>query len=282
MTPLATLLPKFATERELNVGRGQDGFLGARRGARVPVRTRYAEGAEAWAFEVAADDGRLVWCATGRPVDTRGRYPGLFLWDRARPIDRMIYALDAMGQLYVADPNEQSPDAAAWRRRVAGAPLPSAVRLWHHASLVGGRPVICAGDLETDADGRLRAISNWSGHYQPTRAHLAAAIARLGDDGVDVSGAVAEVVAGDGRVRVFEAAPGDGAPEVTETTFRARAIALVCRFFSTGFDEEDAAELDARAARLREDGSFDPGKQAHWSWLARYVVEDRPDRLAPR
>lgn len=272
---LAPLLPKFATEEELNRGRGEDGYLRSRRGARVPVRTRYARGAEAWAYEVACDDaGRLVWCATGAPVDTTGRYPGLARWDRARPIDRMIWAMDAMGDLYVADPNDESPDAAAWRTRKPGSALPAEVRLWHHASLVAGRPVICAGDLGTDQDGRLRAISNWSGHYQPSRAHLGAALERLRGAGVDLGACVAEVVGAGERVRVFAGGVGPDAIDVTEATFRARAIAIVGRWSGAPMTDAQVAELDARVARLREDGSFDAGKQAHWSWLARWVVED--------
>ena len=280
---LAPLLPKFATERELNVGRGDDGFLTSRRGERVKLRTAYAEGADAWRFEVAPDDaGRLRWCNTGQPVDSRGHYAGLLGWDRARPVDRFLYALDAGGQLYAGDPNEVCPDAAAWRARRPGRPLPPALRLWHHSSFVAGRPVICAGDLGTDADGRLRVITNWSGHYHPTRAHLEAALRALAAAGVDLSACVAEVVGPKERVTAHDARRATVGADVTAAWSRSRAVELAERFVGRRFTAADHADLDQRVARGVAAGpdSFDPGKAVHWNWLARWVLEDAEGRAA--
>jgi hypothetical protein len=41
----------------------------------------------------------------------------------------------------------------------------------HHSSILSGRPVICAGYL-TIIQGKLKSLSNESGHYQPTDSAL--------------------------------------------------------------------------------------------------------------
>jgi hypothetical protein len=280
MAPLiAPLIPAFADERRLNPGRGDRGWLVSRRGARVPVRTRYATSEERFSLEVTVGaGGRLLWCRDARPVDSTRMYAGLRRWDRERPVHRGLYAIERRGDLFLGDPSQLSPDAAAWVTRRPGAPLPSQVALWHHSSFVGGEPVICAGDLDV-RDGRILAISSWSGHYKPLPGHLAAAIAELRDRGADLAGAVAEVVV-DGRIRAYEALPfaadPDGAPEVTASWRRAQAIAAAEEVTGTPFGPADHAELERRLAVLAGDpDGFDPDAQVHWNWTARWVLEDR-------
>jgi hypothetical protein len=44
---------------------------------------------------------------------------------------------------------------------------------FNHSSFLSGKPVMCAGAIEIDPAGRLRSISNESGHYRPTPGDLA-------------------------------------------------------------------------------------------------------------
>ena len=43
---------------------------------------------------------------------------------------------------------------------------------FHHGSLLGWRPLFCAGTMEVDAGGRVVAITPHSGHYKPAPEHL--------------------------------------------------------------------------------------------------------------
>jgi hypothetical protein len=61
----------------------------------------------------------------------------------------------------------------------------SSVRL-HHSSFLSGQAVKAAGHLYTDSSGKLYKIDNSSGHYGPTDAHLAQALAVLKKQGVDL------------------------------------------------------------------------------------------------
>jgi len=44
---------------------------------------------------------------------------------------------------------------------------------FNHSSFLSGKPVMCAGAIEIDPAGRLRSLSNESGHYRPTPGDLA-------------------------------------------------------------------------------------------------------------
>ncbi|MBI1356615.1 MAG: hypothetical protein GC160_19930 [Acidobacteria bacterium] len=66
------------------------------------------------------------------------------------PDDHNIFAMDLMEFIYVAD-------------GLAG-------RV-HHSSFMSGKPVLCAGEIRLEA-GKIRYISNESGHYRPTTANL--------------------------------------------------------------------------------------------------------------
>ncbi len=60
---------------------------------------------------------------------------------------------------------------------------------FNHSSFTSGKPVLCAGALECDGSGRLRYISNESGHYRPTPGDLGFMLAILHDDyNVDMTG----------------------------------------------------------------------------------------------
>ncbi len=74
----------------------------------------------------------------------------------------------------------------------------------HHSSFVAGADVRCAGELATDASGRLLLVSGFSGHYRPTTEHLVELLAWLGR-GLRLEGVVAEVV-GEDAVGQFDAA----------------------------------------------------------------------------
>jgi hypothetical protein len=75
-----------------------------------------------------------------------------------------LYAFDTGGALYVK-PSQGIADGA-----------------FNHSSFLSGRPVICAGAIEVDPGGRLRSLSNESGHYRPTPGDLGNMLAILHDD----------------------------------------------------------------------------------------------------
>ncbi|TVR49852.1 MAG: hypothetical protein EA425_11265 [Puniceicoccaceae bacterium] len=90
-----------------------------------------------------------------------------------------LYAMDLNHRLY-AKPSSQVPDGA-----------------FNHSSFMSGKPVICAGAIEFDPAGRLRSISNESGHYRPTLGDLAHALHILhADFNVDLLGVEAVANAG--------------------------------------------------------------------------------------
>lgn len=57
---------------------------------------------------------------------------------------------------------------------------------FNHSSLVGGKPVMCAGEIAI-IGGALKYINNNSGHYQPTAAQLAQALVWLYHENIDIS-----------------------------------------------------------------------------------------------
>jgi hypothetical protein len=74
-----------------------------------------------------------------------------------------IWAMDLSGRLYVS--SIQQPG------------------LFNHSSLLAGRSVICAGEIII-IDGKIKYISNRSGHYQPPDKTLNIAIDKLREKGV--------------------------------------------------------------------------------------------------
>lgn len=274
---MVALRPEFHGETDHNPGRG--GFAVTPGGRRIPIRTEYAALEAAWRLEVAIEDGRLTDAATGRPVATAGGYAGLAGWDTGRCLDRWLYVLDVDGRLYAGDATGLSPDARAWVERRSGL---EEIRVWHHSSFVAGRPVLCAGDLATDESGRLVRVTNWSGHYRPDAAALAAALRALRDQGVPLEGVLAEVVGPGGRVRVVDAAlladadHPDLLPDLTHQTRRQDALEQVCDALGAAPTPEVLARLDrwvAAGLRAADPAAFDPAEPAHWSWLVRYAVE---------
>jgi len=53
---------------------------------------------------------------------------------------------------------------------------------FHHTSFFGGRPVIGAGEVITDPNGKLIAITDKSGHYKPNKKQLWDSLAFLKDE----------------------------------------------------------------------------------------------------
>lgn len=58
---------------------------------------------------------------------------------------------------------------------------------FHHSSLVNAGAVLFAGEIETDASGRVIQISNRSGHYQPQQKHLLCALELFKQWKIDLS-----------------------------------------------------------------------------------------------
>jgi hypothetical protein len=59
-------------------------------------------------------------------------------------------------------------------------------REFHHSSLGQGKPVAMAGEIEVFS-GKLKYISNRSGHYWPTNEFLDQSIEHLSEQGIDFS-----------------------------------------------------------------------------------------------
>lgn len=59
----------------------------------------------------------------------------------------------------------------------------------NHTTLCAGNEVLCAGTMSIK-QGKLRVVTNGSGHYQPTTAHLLQALDMLQQSGVDLMGVV--------------------------------------------------------------------------------------------
>ena len=57
---------------------------------------------------------------------------------------------------------------------------------FYHSSYFGGRPVLCSGTIKI-VNGEIQVITNDSGHFRPTPAHLAQAVEALGILGVSLA-----------------------------------------------------------------------------------------------
>lgn len=55
-----------------------------------------------------------------------------------------------------------------------------------HSSLTGGKPVFCAGEIKID-DGKLQALTTYSGHYRPTLYNMYKLLSYFENRGVDVT-----------------------------------------------------------------------------------------------
>ena len=107
--------------------------------------------------------GPSITRSDGTPLDTRGNHSKFLGAGFA------IYAMDGNGRLYVGQ---------------------HAVGLFHHSSFMAGGNVAGAGELLV-REGRLIAISNKSGHYQPRTEHLQRVLQQLHGKGVSMEGVTA-------------------------------------------------------------------------------------------
>ena len=104
-----------------------------------------------------------------------------------------MYVMDEYGNLLTqahnADLNRNQPNARLHQQ-------------YNHSSLNAGKDVICAGTWNVQ-QGRLRMISNESGHYQPTQANLHDCVTVLVDeDAVDIGAARVEINRAGNRFRI--------------------------------------------------------------------------------
>lgn len=84
--------------------------------------------------------------------------------------DSQMYACDKHGNLFVFKANVQEE-----RNGI--------VKQVNHSTFCAGKDVICAGTISIKG-GRLRGISNKSGHYQPNTAQLTLLLRKLVEDGI--------------------------------------------------------------------------------------------------
>lgn len=57
---------------------------------------------------------------------------------------------------------------------------------FHHSSFFAGQPVVCAGEIITDSEGKLIEITDKSGHYNPKNPHLLNALYFLEKQGINL------------------------------------------------------------------------------------------------
>jgi hypothetical protein len=209
MEPLA-LLPAYRDETVANLDRAPPaGMAPDPRNAdrQLLCRTRYVrDPRDAGVHQIRVDRmGRLRKAETGDLFETTHMFPGVRGWDRERVDGRALFTLATDGTLYASDGTTQaigvreyvelckrpaSPESKATY-------LPDVLEFWHHSSFVSGAPVLCAGEIATDANGSVWFVSNHSGHYRPGRPHLLAFLERLAADGVDMEPVTVEVVVED-------------------------------------------------------------------------------------
>ena len=77
---------------------------------------------------------------------------------------------------------------------------------FHHSSFFSGGAIISAGELETDATGKIIKLTNKSGHYKPNLEQTLAILSCMRERGVDLSGVVFVESQPSGGVRVHESA----------------------------------------------------------------------------
>jgi hypothetical protein len=104
-------------------------------------------------------DGLLYSVRDGLPFDTRSAGT---VWNQGRA----IYVMDRHGNLYAS------------LRQIVGE--------FHHSSLLAGKPVAGAGELEV-IDGVPTLINRKSGHYQPDEEQLSLVRDMLQEQGIDIS-----------------------------------------------------------------------------------------------
>jgi hypothetical protein len=136
--------------------------------------TYYAEGEDASAYGTTLEGGQFSTTdESGQqvPLDTTGvttkaGFAG------SKP-ERMIFTMDAEGDMRVADPAAEQAELDPNQR-------------FHHSSLAGGGAVAGAGEMKV-REGTVEAVSDKSGHYQPDMAMTSQVNDRLTDGGVDTS-----------------------------------------------------------------------------------------------
>jgi uncharacterized protein YukE len=118
----------------------------------------YLDDAGRESYRVIPREGKLV-DVNGQPFDTAG---GVTHWSGD---GRAIYVMDEQGNIYASNYQE--------------------VGKFHHSSLLGGKPVSSAGELEV-RNGDLVRITDQSGHYRPTQAMTRQGVERLRAQGIPV------------------------------------------------------------------------------------------------
>lgn len=84
--------------------------------------------------------------------------------------DHVLWTMDSYGNMFIYDTD-------------IGKKL--GIKQVNHSSMNSGREVICAGMISVD-DGLVTYVTNTSGHYKPTKPHLAEALNILNDDGLNL------------------------------------------------------------------------------------------------
>jgi len=113
------------------------------------------------AYMIEFTDNDQVLDANGQKFDTRG-------WKCAGKINYAMWSASPDGAFYAAKAGLGETEG----------------KLFHHSSFLGGATALCAGEIKV-YKGRLREISNLSGHYGPKLKNLVDACAAILEAGYD-------------------------------------------------------------------------------------------------
>ena len=141
------------------------------------------------------------------------------------------------------------------------------VGMMHHSSLLGGRPVLVAGEIKA-VGGRIQEMSNKSGHYLPSPEQFAQFLHFLHKDGIPLDFKVAGFGVGTGRTGADLIAGRDKDGNIDpRLTYDAIKTRVVFKSFAQEFGQDRVLEviaaegwhMDAAGAEVRngEDKAVD-------------------------
>jgi hypothetical protein len=125
-------------------------------------------------YMVAVENGEFVKATDSSVVDMPGTTVGEDLGNGGES-DTKVYACDMAGNLFIVQNNLRDSQ--------------NAIVQLNHSTLLAGKEVVCAGTISIKK-GRLRAISNQSGHYKPGTHALTQMVRELQNEGVDLRNVV--------------------------------------------------------------------------------------------
>lgn len=118
--------------------------------------------------------------------ESRVTWKGALAYWQDKPLTtHKLYGPDTVGRLASGSPAKHVPFVLSMAREfyIHGEHSPG---YRYHSTYFSGAPVMCSGTIEVEA-GKVKAISNASGHYAPSKEHLVFALKALLAHGVELA-----------------------------------------------------------------------------------------------